>query len=120
VVSKALVVDDSPTELQNLKTILADAGYVVTTASSGAEAVKKALSERPNVIFMDVVMPDMDGFAATRELAGNAATKSIPVVFVTSKNQKADKVWAQMQGGKGYVVKPYTSDQIVEQLKAVG
>jgi twitching motility two-component system response regulator PilH len=120
VVSKVLVVDDSPTELQNLKTILADAGCVVTTASSGAEGVKKALSERPNVIFMDVVMPEMDGFAATRELANNAATKGIPVVFVTSKNQKADKVWAQMQGGKGYVVKPYTSDQIVEQLKAVG
>ena len=119
-VSKVLIVDDSPTELHNLKPILADAGCVVTTASSGAEAVKKALSERPNVIFMDVVMPDMDGFAATRELANNAATKGIPVVFVTSKNQKADKVWAQMQGGKGYVVKPYTSDQIVEQLKAVG
>jgi len=62
----------------------------------------------------------MDGFAATRELSANAVTKSIPVVFVTSKAQKADKVWAQMQGGKGYVTKPYTADQIVEQLKAVG
>lgn len=119
-VSKVLIVDDSPAELQNLKTILSDAGCVVTTASSGAEAVKKALTEKPNVIFMDVVMPEMDGFAATRELGSNAATRAIPVVFVTSKNQKADKVWAQMQGGKGYVVKPYTSDQIVEQLKAIG
>ena len=58
--------------------------------------------------------------AATRELSSNSATKSIPVVFVTSKGQKADKVWAQMQGGKGYVTKPYTADDIVEQLKAVG
>jgi twitching motility two-component system response regulator PilH len=118
--SKVLVVDDSPAELKNLTAILSDAGCVVTTASTGTEAVKKALSEKPSVIFMDVIMPDMDGFAATRELSNNAATKSIPVVFVTSKGQKADKVWAQMQGGKGYVTKPYTADQIVEQLKAVG
>jgi twitching motility two-component system response regulator PilH len=120
VASKVLVVDDSPAELQNLKSILSDAGCVVSTATSGSEAVKKALAEKPNVIFMDVIMPDMDGFAATRELSNNAATKSIPVVFVTSKSQKADKVWAQMQGGKGFVTKPYTPDQIVEQLKAVG
>jgi twitching motility two-component system response regulator PilH len=119
-VSKVLVVDDSPAELQNLKSILTDAGCVVSTASSGSEAVKKAAAEKPNVIFMDVIMPEMDGFAATRELSNNAATKAIPVVFVTSKAQKADKVWAQMQGGKGYVTKPYTADQIVEQLKAVG
>jgi len=119
VINKVLVVDDSLAELQNLKTILTDAGCTVSTASSGAEAVKKALTEKPGVIFMDVVMPEMDGFAATRELSNNAATKAIPVVFVTSKNQKADKVWAQMQGGKGYVTKPYTSDEIVAQLKAV-
>jgi twitching motility two-component system response regulator PilH len=114
------VVDDSPAELHNLKTILSDAGCIVSTAMSGGEAVKKALAEKPNVIFMDVIMPEMDGFAATRELSNNAATKTIPIVFVTSKAQKADKVWAQMQGGKGYITKPYTSDQIVEQLKAVG
>ncbi len=119
-VSKVLIVDDSPAELQNLKNILSDAGCVVSTATSGSEAVKKALSEKPNVIFMDVIMPEMDGFAATRELSNNTATKAIPVVFVTSKAQKADKMWAQMQGGKGYVTKPYTADQIVEQLKAVG
>lgn len=118
--SKVLVVDDSPAEMQKLTSILSDAGCVVSTATSGAEAVKKALAEKPNLIFMDIVMPDMDGFAATRELSNNAATKSIPIVFVTSKNQKADKVWAQMQGGKGYVTKPYTSDEIVAQLKAVG
>ncbi len=118
--NKVLIVDDSPAELQNLKNILSDAGCMVSTATTGAEAVKKALAEKPNVIFMDVIMPDMDGFAATRELSNNATTKTIPVVFVTSKNQRADKVWAQMQGGKGYVTKPYTSDQIVEQLKAIG
>jgi len=90
-VSKVLVVDDSPAELQNLKTILSDAGCVVSTATSGSEAVKKALSEKPNVIFMDVIMPEMDGFAATRELSANAATKTIPVVFVTSMHRKPTK-----------------------------
>ena len=116
---KALVVDDSPAELANIKSILADAGCLVVTASTGKEAVAKAKAERPSVIFLDIVMPDMDGYEACRLLAEDSTTKGIPVVFVTSKRQKAGKVWGQMQGAKGHVVKPYTPDQIIDQLKAV-
>ena len=115
----ALIVDDSKAELTNLKAILSDAGWMVSTADQGKEAIQKALSDKPNIIFLDIVMPDMDGYEACRLLAADPATKDIPVVFVTSKGQKADKVWGQMQGAKGHVTKPYSADQITDQLKAL-
>lgn len=113
---KALVVDDSATELANIKAILSDAGYLVVTASNGRESIDKARTEKPSIIFLDIVMPDMDGYEACRSLMQDPETKSIPVVFVSSKAQKADKIWGQMQGAKGYVAKPYTPAQIIEQL----
>jgi twitching motility two-component system response regulator PilH len=116
---KALIVDDSKAELTNLKTILSDAGWMVVTADQGKEAIQKAQAEKPSIIFLDIVMPDMDGYEACRLLAADPATKDIPVVFVTSKGQKADKVWGQMQGAKGHVTKPYSADQITDQLKAL-
>ncbi len=117
-VRKVLVVDDSPTDLTNIKSIVDEAGCIVVTATSGKEAVEKAKSEKPDLIFMDIIMPDMDGYAACRLLNNENETKEIPVVFVTSKNQKADRLWAQMQGGKAFVTKPYAADAIIDQLKA--
>ncbi len=113
---KVLVVDDSPVDVQNLTRILQDAGALVVTASSGAEAVAVAKREAPNLIMMDVNMPGLDGFSATRQLAQDPSTKGIPVVFVTSKDQKADRVFAQMLGAKGFVTKPYAPDQIIGHL----
>lgn len=118
-INKVLVVDDSPADLANLKGIVAGAGYSVITASSGEEAVNKAKAETPDLIFMDVIMDGTDGFEACRHLTKDAATKNIPVVFVTSKNQKADKVWAELQGGKALIGKPYTSEQILDQIEAL-
>ncbi|MBS1211832.1 MAG: chemotaxis protein CheY [Proteobacteria bacterium] len=117
-VRKILVVDDSPTDLVNIKNIVTEAGYIVVTATDGKDAVEKAKVEKPDLIFMDIIMPDMDGYAACRLLSNESATKDIPVVFVTSKKQKADKLWAQMQGGKAFITKPYTADAIIDQLKA--
>ncbi len=116
---KVLVVDDSPADLANIKGVLSDAGCLVVTAANGREAIAKAQSEKPNVIFLDIVMPDMDGYEACRLLNEEPSTKGIPVIFVTSKGQKADLVWGQMQGAKGHVVKPYSADQIIDQLKKV-
>ena len=116
-VKKALVVDDSAADLANIKSILSDAGCMVVTASNGKEAIEKAKSEHPSLIFMDIVMPDMDGYEACRLLMQDANTKGIPVVFVTNKGQKADKVWGELQGAKGHITKPYTADQIIDQLK---
>jgi twitching motility two-component system response regulator PilH len=113
---KVLVVDDSPVDAQNLQRILVDAGWVVVIATSGADAVAKAKVEHPDMIMMDVNMPGVDGFSATRQLSQDAATKAIPVIFVTGKDQKADRVFAQMLGAKGYVTKPYTPAQILSQI----
>ena len=115
-INNVLVVDDSLTELENLKTIISGAGYNVITAISGEEAIKKARSMQPDLIFMDVVMKHTDGFAACREIIADKETKNIPIIFVTGKCQKADRVWAELQGGKALIGKPYTPDQIVSQI----
>jgi twitching motility two-component system response regulator PilH len=113
---KVLIVDDSPVDIQNLSRILSDAGALVLTATSGAEAIEVAKREKPQLIMMDVNMPGVDGFSAVRQLSQDPSTKGIPVVFVTSKDQKADRVFAQMLGAKGYVTKPYAPEQIIAQL----
>src|SRR5687768_5122807 len=100
---KVLIVDDAPVDRQNLERIVAEAGCVTMMAESGRQAIDRARKDKPDLILMDVNMPEMDGFAATRELKGDAATKDIPVVFVTGKDQKADKAWGQMLGARGYV-----------------
>ena len=118
-ISKVLVVDDSPVDLQYLKAIVEDAGFQVITATNGRDAQEKAKNQRPDVILMDVVMEDVDGFEACRNITKDSTTANIPVLFVTSKNQKADQVWGELQGGKGMISKPYTSDQILQALAAV-
>lgn len=115
---KVLIVDDAAIDRQNLERIVAEAGCVTLTADSGQLAIDRACSDRPDLILMDVNMPGMDGFAATRKLKADAQTKDIPIVFVTGKNQKADMAWGQMLGARGYVAKPYSREQILEQLKA--
>ena len=113
---RVLVVDDSPVELQHLKTIVENAGYQVITASNGNEAQEKARTFRPDVILMDVVMDGVDGFEACRNITSSNDTSNIPVYFVTSKNQKVDRVWGELQGGKGMISKPYTPDQIIQAI----
>lgn len=114
-----LICDDSLTDRTNLERIVKSSGYGVVFATSGAEALERAKQANPDLIFMDVNMEGMDGFAATRSLQKDPATMRIPIVMVTSKGQKADHVWARMQGAKGYVVKPYRDDQIKAQLAAL-
>lgn len=117
--SKVMIVDDSPVDLQNLKTIVSAAGFQVVTATDGDDAYKKARQYMPDVILMDVVMDGVDGFEACRNITNDQKTRAIPVVFVTSKNQKADQVWGELQGGKGMVSKPYTEAQIIDAIASV-
>ena len=114
-----LVIDDDGDIRDAISQILEYEGYSVTTAANGKEAVAKARAELPAAIFLDIVMPDMDGYEACRMLNEDPATKDIPVIFVSSKGQKADQVWGQMQGARGYVVKPYRPEQLIDQLKAL-
>ena len=115
--SKILVVDDSPTEIHQSKAMLEKMGHEVITAGNGRDGVKMAISEQPDVVLMDIVMPDMNGFQATRQIARGADTKHIPVIIVSSKNQETDKVWGQRQGAKGYITKPVDTDELVTVMR---
>ncbi len=111
-----LVVDDNAVDRQRLQAVLSSAGHLVTTADNGVQALELARRNKPRAIFMDVSMPEMDGFAATRALRAAEETKAIPVVLVTSRDQRADRAWAQMLGAKGYVVKPYRDEELLQQV----
>jgi twitching motility two-component system response regulator PilH len=119
-INRVLIVEDDQAQLVHLQNLLASAGYAVTVAHDGQEGLAKAKSDNPQVILMDINMPVMDGFAAARSLRSDPATKDIPVIFVSAKDQKADRVWATMNGAKGYVTKPYHPDQILDQIKTLG
>jgi len=114
---KILVVDDTAAHLQQLKEIVLEAGYQVVTATSGNQAVEKSKAEKPDMIFLDIVMDDLDGYGACREITQNDDTQHIPVVFVSTKNQRADKLWAEKQGARALLTKPVDKDEIVNHLK---
>ena len=114
-----LVVEDNQVDRTRLEQLLVGAGYLVSTAGDGNEALAAAKRSKPDAILMDVNMPGLDGFAATRALRNDAATKDIPIVLVTAKDQKADKAWGQMLGAKGHVTKPFTDEQLLSQVRAL-
>ena len=113
---KILLVDDSPAHLKDLQDAISSVDAHVFTATSGKEAVSKAKSEMPDIIFMDIVMSDLDGFGACREIKQDAATSKIPVIFVTSKNNRADKLWADKQGAADLITKPYEPEQLLAHI----
>jgi twitching motility two-component system response regulator PilH len=113
---KVLIAGDSIADRWVLEQILIAAGHSVLLAESGEQAFARAKSDMPDVVMMDVNMPDMEGFAATRRLKTDAATKHIPVVFVTGMNKRADEAWGRMLGANGYVSKPYSPAQVLEQV----
>ena len=104
--ARILVVDDSPTEQHRLVNALARQGHQVLTAATGTDGVAMAGAEQPDVILMDVVMPGINGFQATRQITRGEHTAHIPVIIVSSKDQDADKVWGERQGACGYLTKP--------------
>jgi twitching motility two-component system response regulator PilH len=115
--AKVLIVDDSPTEVHVLSGFLKKHGFEVETAADGGEGIEKARTARPDLILMDVVMPGMNGFQATRELARAPETASIPVIMVTTKGLETDKIWGMRQGAKDYLVKPVTEAVLVEKVR---
>lgn len=116
-VNTVLVVDDSPAHLENLKNIVSRAGCRVIQASSGTQAVALTKQEKPDLVLMDIVMDDLDGYGACREIMSNADTKDTPVVFVSTKKNRADKIWAEKQGARGLISKPYKDEEILDVIK---
>jgi twitching motility two-component system response regulator PilH len=101
-----LIIDDSPTETYQFKSMLEKNGFTVLQANNAAEGLLIAEQQQPDAILMDVVMPGLNGFQATRQLSRIPKAAHIPVIMVTTKDQEADQVWARRQGAKGYLTKP--------------
>lgn len=118
IMTTVLIVDDSPTETHILKGILEKEGYEILTADNGKAGVDAAKKTLPDLILMDVVMPDMNGFQATRQLSRDTATSGIPVIIVTTKDQDTDKAWGKRQGATEYIVKPVAASELVSKVKA--
>lgn len=116
---KVLVVDDSPTDLHVITGYLTNNGYTAMSATTGEEALLKANEDRPDLILMDVVMPGMNGYEATRALHKNPDTASIPIMIISSKDQDTDKIWGMRQGAKDYLVKPITEQALIDKIKAL-
>ena len=114
-----LIIDDSPTELHLFQSTLEKAGFDTLVADSGEDGLKVARKSRPDCILMDVVMPGMNGFQATRKLTQDPETAGIPVIMVTTKDQETDKIWGMRQGAVEYLVKPVAEKELVARINAV-
>lgn len=113
---KILIVDDDPVQLQHISNLLSSVDARLILAENGQQGVTKAQEELPDLILMDVVMPEVDGFAACRQITSAAETRNIPVVIVSSKNQEADRVWAQLQGAKAMIAKPFEDQELLARV----
>ncbi|MBD3815257.1 response regulator [Halothiobacillus sp.] len=114
-----VVIDDSPTEVYVLQTMLERNGHQVSVAKNAEEGIALVKQAQPNAVLMDVVMPGMNGFQATRELNKNPETSHIPVIIVTTKDQQTDKIWGMRQGAKDYLVKPVKEADLMSILTTV-
>lgn len=117
--ARILVVDDSKTQLQALIKLLSKHGHEVFTANNGEDGVNFARSDLPDLILMDVVMPGLNGFQATRQITRYEATSHIPVIMLSSKDQETDKVWAERQGASDFIVKPAEEDELIGKINAL-
>jgi len=117
--ARILIVDDSPTEMYKLTSMLEKHGHEVLKAENGADGVALARQEKPDVVLMDVVMPGLNGFQATRQLHKEPETEHIKVIIITTKDQETDKIWGTRQGAKDYLTKPVEEETLIKTLNAV-
>ena len=115
--ARLLVVDDEPNILELLATSLRFAGFEVTTATNGREALAAARRSRPDLVVLDVMMPDMDGFDVVRRMRGEGAT--VPVLFLTARDATEDKVRGLTSGGDDYVTKPFSLEELVARIRTI-
>jgi twitching motility two-component system response regulator PilH len=118
-IKRILIVDDSPTERHVLNDLLTKAGFEVVASDSGEDAIHKSKQAKPDLILMDVVMPGLNGFQATRAISRDPETKSIPIILCTSKSQETDKIWGLRQGARDYIVKPVNREELLAKINSV-
>jgi twitching motility two-component system response regulator PilH len=117
--ARILIVDDSPSQLLGIQRIVEKLGHESLTAEDGAAGVEVAKRELPDMVLMDVVMPNLNGFQATRTLSRDANTRHIPVILVTTKDQDTDRMWGLRQGAKAYLTKPFSEDELAELIERI-
>ena len=116
--ARILIVDDSPSQLMGIRRIVEKLGHEALTAEDGAAGVDLAKKELPDLILMDVVMPNLNGFQATRSISREPSTKHIPVILVTTKDQDTDRMWGMRQGARAYLTKPFSEEELSEVIAA--
>jgi twitching motility two-component system response regulator PilH len=114
---KVLIVDDSPAQVKLIQGFLEVEGYRSIGLSDPQRVEETIVTERPNVILLDVVMPGRNGFQVCRELKSHTDFNAIPVILVTSKDSASDRYWGQQQGADAYVTKPFTRDELLRAVK---
>ena len=117
--ARVLIVDDSPTQLMGIQRIVEKLGHETFTATDGAAGVEAAKATLPDLVLMDVVMPNLNGFQATRTLKREASTSHIPVILVTTKDQDTDRMWGMRQGAKAYITKPFSEAELSEVIERI-
>ena len=117
--ARILLIEDSPTDTAVLTQLLQRHAHEVLTASSAEEGIEVARRELPDLVLMDVVLPGMNGFQATRALSRDADTSHIPVLIVSTKSLDTDRVWGMRQGAKDYIVKPPRESDLIERINAL-
>ena len=114
---KILVVEDDPDQLEVIRFTLKNAGYAVGTAVNGIDALKKAQTVAPDLIIMDVMMPELDGFAVCETLRANPATAALPVLMLTGLCSHISRLVAYESGATDYVIKPFDAEQLVSKVE---
>ncbi|HEY0332350.1 MAG TPA: twitching motility response regulator PilH [Stenotrophomonas sp.] len=117
--ARILIVDDSPSQLLGIQRIVEKLGHQTITATDGAAGVEAAKASLPDLVLMDVVMPNLNGFQATRTLKREPTTQNIPVILVTTKDQDTDRMWGMRQGARAYITKPFSEDELSEVIERV-
>ena len=116
---RILVVDDEPNILTSISFLLQKEGHEVITATTGAEAIEKYMASHPRIVFMDVMMPEMDGYAAAKSIRAIAEGQDLNIIFLTAKGTSADRREGFLSGAEEYIVKPFDNQQIIDVIEEI-
>lgn len=112
-----MIVEDSPTDMRIAETACAEKGYRTIGVTEGDKVVAAAIAKKPDLILLDVILPNKNGFQLCRQLKTNAETRDIKIIIVSSKDQPSDKFWGMKQGADDYLTKPYTDDDLLAAIE---
>jgi twitching motility two-component system response regulator PilH len=112
-VATILIIDDSPTDVRVFTTLLERAGHQVVAVGTAEEGIERARAELPDLVIMDVIMPGMNGFQATRTLTRDPVTAAVPIVMITTKSMETDRVWGLRQGARAFITKPVNEKELL-------